>query len=187
MDRHGLIREKTEIKYLILYTMSLLERALPQDDIAECAMVDGGFGYFEFCDAFAELGRDGNVLSTRSIPPLYFLSEDGRRAAQIFSPALPKPILRQAQLAAAKMGARIQRDMIIHASHETTENGTVRVDLKYVDGEDVVFGFQLMVANAAQAAVYEEQFRRHAEKIYDGVLCVLTNDYTRVETDEEEE
>ncbi len=183
MDRFGLIREKKEIKYLILYTMSLLEQALPQDDIAECAMCDGGFGYFEFCDAFAELERDGNITSTRSLPPLYLLSPDGRRAAQIFSKSLPAPVLAQARLAAAKMGARLRREAVVRTCHETTADGTVRVKLGFMDGDDPVFAFELMVANTAQATAYEENFRRNAEKIYDGILCVLTNDYK----DEDEE
>lgn len=59
----------------------------------------------------------------------------------------------------------------------------MRVKLGFMDGEDTVFGFELMVANTAQAVAYEENFRRHAEKIYDGILCVLTNDYK----DEDEE
>ena len=177
MDRFGLIRDKMEIKYLILYTMSLLDQALARDTIADCVSVDGGFGYFEFCDAFAELEKDGNIVSNPGMPPLYALSPEGKRAAQILSGALPAPILQRARLAAAKLSARLRRDAVVKATHETAKDGTMHVHLGYMDGDDPVFALDLMVGTARQAEIYEENFRRNAEKMYDGILCVLTNQY----------
>lgn len=184
MDRIGLIRDKREIKYLILYTMSLLSRPLPRDSIFECVSVDGGFGYFEFCEAFAELERDGNLDVSGETPALYALSFDGKRAAQILSTALPAPIMQLARLAAAKLSARILRAAVVKTSHETAPDGTVHVHLSYMDGEDPVFALDLMVDTAQQAQIYEENFRKNAERMYDGILCVLTNQYEDGEEDE---
>ena len=55
MKRIGLIREKKEIEYLILYVMSFLKETIRYEDLADMAICDGGFGYFEFSDAMAEL------------------------------------------------------------------------------------------------------------------------------------
>ena len=184
MDRIGLIRDKLEIKYLILYTMSLLDRAYPRDQIADCVSVDGGFGYFEFCDAFAELERDGNFIAEQAEMPLYSLSADGKQAAQVLSGALPAPVLESARLAAARLSARMRREAVVRTSHEVSEDGTVHVRLAYMYGEEPVFALDLMVGTVQQAQIYEENFRRSAEKMYDGILCVLTNRYEDGEEDE---
>ena len=106
--------------------------------IRRCVSVDGGFGYFEFCDAFAELEKDGNIDSKPGMPPLYALSPEGKRAAQILSGALPAPILQRARLAAAKLSARLRRDAVVKATHETAKDGTMHVHLGYMDGDDPV-------------------------------------------------
>lgn len=188
MDRYGLIREKLDIEYLILYTMAQLDRPLPLQDISECAMCDGGFGYFEFCDAFAELEKEGNITTAGSaVPAEYVLTQNGKQAAQIFSSSLPSPIRERARLAAAKLGAKILRDAVVRAEHEINGDGTVHVKLGFMDGSEPVFAFDLMVSNVRQAQTYEENFRKHAEMMYDGILCVLTNDYDRIDEEEEED
>ena len=53
----------------------------------------------------------------------------------------------------------------------------MHVHLGYMDGDDPVFALDLMVGTVRQAEIYEENFRRNAEKMYDGILCVLTNQY----------
>jgi hypothetical protein len=58
------------------------------------------------------------------------------------------------------------------------------VHLSYVDGEDPVFALDLMVDTAQQAQIYAENFRKNAEKMYDGILCVLTNRYDNGEEEE---
>ena len=184
MDRFGFIRDKNDIKYLILYVMSLLNRPLPLDQIAECSMCDDGFGYFEFCDAFAELERDGNISRDGGTPVLYELTENGKAAAQVFYKTLPTPVQERARLLAAKLGASILRNAVVRTGHEALADGSVRVRLGYMDGDDPVFSFELLVGSVRQAVTYEENFRRHAEKMYDGILCVLTNDYSP-EDDEE--
>ena len=177
MDRLGFIRDKKDIQYLTLYVMSLLSRPYTLDQIADCAMCDGGFGYFEFCDAFAQLRSDGNVTQTASEPPKYELTANGKAAAQIFYKTLPTPVQDRARLAAAKLGASFLRNAVVRTQHEVKEDGTVHVRLGYMDGDDPVFMFELMVGNLRQAAIYEENFRKNAENMYDGIICVLTNDY----------
>ena len=44
-----------------------------------------------------------------------------------------------------------------------------------------------MVPNEAQAQLYEKNFRAHAEKMYDGMICVLLNHYGAFDDEIEEE
>ena len=53
--RQGFVREPEDIKYLILYCLSLLPITVSQDDLMDIVMVDDGFGYFEFIQYFHEL------------------------------------------------------------------------------------------------------------------------------------
>ena len=53
--RQGYIREPEDIKYLILYSLNLFPVTVTEEELMETVMVDDGFGYFEFAQAFREL------------------------------------------------------------------------------------------------------------------------------------
>jgi len=174
MRRIGFIREKNEIKYLVLYALSFAIEPLTYEDFADMAICDGGFGYFEFSDAVAELVESGHILVADR---LYSITEKGRNTADALARALPLPVREEAQRSAARVGARIRRDAVVHTSHTENPDGTVTVRLAYTHGDETVFAAEIMVKNLQQAGVYEKNFRAHAERMYDGFLCVLLNDY----------
>ncbi len=178
MKRIGLIREKKEIEYLILYVMTFLKEAIRYEDLADMAICDGGFGYFEFSDAMAELIELGHVLVTETEDgKRYALSESGRQAAAAFERRIPSSVRLEAGRSAARVYARICRNAVISTSHVVREDGTMAVRLALMDNKTPVFSFEMMVPNETQALLYEKNFRAHAEKMYDGMICVLLNHY----------
>lgn len=188
MRRIGLIREKNEIEYLILYVMTFLKESIRYEDLADMAICDGGFGYFEFSDAMAELIRLGHVqVLEEGEEKRYLLTETGHQAADAFSRRIPSSVRLEAGRSAARVFARIRRRSVISASHLTREDGTMAVRLALMDEKTPVFSFEIMVPNEQQAQLFEKNFRAHAEEMYDGMLCVLLNQYGAYEEDEIEE
>ena len=188
MKRIGLIREKKEIEYLILYVMSFLKETIRYEDLADMAICDGGFGYFEFSDAMAELIELGHVLVTETEDgKRYGLSESGRLAAGAFERRIPSPVRLEAGRSAARVFARMRRNAVISTSHFVREDGTMAVRLALMDDKVPVFSFEVMVPNEAQAQLYEKNFRAHDEKMYDGMICVLLNHYGAFDDEIEEE
>ena len=187
MKRIGLIREKKEIEYLILYVMTFLEEPMGYEDLADMAICDGGFGYLEFSDAFAELERLGHILvSEKEGVKKYILTDRGRQAAAAFDRQIPSPVRLEAGRSAARVLNRLRRRSMISATHSVREDGTMAVRLTLTDDKTPVFSFEIMVPNEAQAQLYEKNFRAHAEEMYDGMICVLLNDYGPYEPEETE-
>ncbi len=184
MKRIGLIREKKEIEYLILYVMTFPQEPLRYDDLADMAICDGGFGYFEFSDAMSELIDLGHIAVAESEGvKRYSLTDTGRQAAEAFSRSIPSPVRLEAGRSAARVMTRIRRKAIISADHVVREDGTMAVRLSLMDDKTPVFAFEIMVPNEAQAQLYEKNFRAHAEEMYDGMICVLLNDYGSYEAE----
>ena len=187
MKRIGLIREKKEIEYLILYVMTFLKEPIRYEDLADMAICDGGFGYFEFSDAMAELIELGHVCVTEMDDgKRYSLADSGRMAAEAFERRIPSPVRLEAGRSAARVFARIRRNAVISTSHTVREDGTMAVRLALMDDKTSVFSFEIIVPNEAQAQLYEKNFRAHAEKMYDGMICVLLNNYGAFEEEFED-
>ena len=92
----------------------------------------------------------------------------------------------EAGRSAARVFARIRRNAVISASHTVREDGTMAVRLALMDDKTPVFSFEIMVPNETQAQLYEKNFRAHAEKMYDGMICVLLNHYGAFEEEMED-
>lgn len=188
MKRYGLIRERKEIEYLILYVMTFLQEAVSYEDLADMSICDGGFGYFEFSDAAADLISLGHIhVEETENGKRYELSETGKLAAAAFERTIPSPVRLEAARSAARVLARIRRSAVISATHGVREDGTMAVRLSLTDDKTPVFAFELMVPNEAQAVLFEKNFRAHAEEMYDGMLCVLLNHYGAFEAEEIDE
>jgi len=178
MKRIGLIREKRDIEYLILYTMTFLQFPVRYEDLADMAICDGGFGYFEFSDAMAELLELGHIRVTEQDGvQLYDLTESGMLAADAFSRRLPVPVRLEASASAARVNAKLCLTASIRSSRGVREDGTKFVKLSMLDNHVELFSFEMLVANEEQAQLYEKNFRAHAMQMFDGMICVLTNDY----------
>ena len=110
MKRIGLIRERKDIEYLILYVMTFLKGPLRYEDLADMAICDGGFGYLEFSDAFADLERLGHILveETDGVKR-YCLTERGREAAAAFDKQIPPTVRLEAGRSAARVLNRLPR------------------------------------------------------------------------------
>lgn len=175
MARYGFIHEKSEIKYLVLYSMDLLPFPVSYDAIVDIVTwCDGGFGYFELSEAFYEMIPTGHINEQRKGGELlYSITPKGREAAKVFEKQLPFQIRETAQRSALRVVRQIRRDATISTS--VTERGehdiTVRMELKDV------FAIEMDVVTKAQAATLESTFQKNAEKIYQTLLLAMTKDY----------
>ena len=58
----GYIRDKLDLKYLLLFVLSSVNEPLGMDDVIEAALTDGAIAYFDASDAFYELVESGHIL-----------------------------------------------------------------------------------------------------------------------------
>ncbi len=177
MARHGFIREKDDVKFLILYVMTFLREGVTFEDLADMVMCDDAFGYFEYAEAANELVDSEHILKTVGTPTLYTITEKGRKTSEAFEKRLPSVVREAAQRSAVRVVRRIRRNATIVCRDKARDDGSNAVELAVMDGKVPVFAFEIMVLNEKQSELFRDNFQRHAEKIYDRILDVLLDDY----------
>ena len=120
----GYIRTKLDIKLLILCFLSNLQaQSASFDDLTELSIIDGAVDYFDFCSCLSELVEGGQVV--RTIPDTTGSRPGGMRTIRSASTFFPS-VRRKAELLAADVVNRRQRNELIHCSSEQRENGDTR-------------------------------------------------------------
>ena len=176
--RRGFIREKDDIKFLILYVMTFLREGVSFADLADMVMCDDAFGYFEYAECANELVESAHIRTedtTQGV--LYYITEKGTKTAEAFEKRLPSVVREAAQRSAVRVVRRNRRDATIVCKDKVRDDGTSAVELAVVDGDVPIFALEVMVLTEKQSELFRENFKLHAEKIYDGILDVLLADY----------
>lgn len=177
MGELGYIRDKLDVKYLILFVLSCLDISVSFDDVAEMAMIDNAMTYFDVSDAFYEMVDSGHVKEEES--GKYRITERGRTVLNGYERRLPASVRRDAQRAVMKTVARLKRDALISTStREISENNYV-VTLKMSDSVGEIISLDLMVVNKRLATLLEGNFRANAEVIYNEILNAVMHDYSQ--------
>lgn len=175
MIRYGFIRTKDEIKFLILTGMTYLPFPVSYDAIVDiCTWCDDGFGYFELSEAFSELLESDHIdRITGDSDDLFSITEKGRETAQVFASRLPYTVRESAELSALRVIRKIRRDAQVTTHTEKQDEKDYVVTLQMKD----VFSVQMNVVSESQASLLEQNFKKHAENIYQDLLSTLTRNY----------
>ena len=175
MPRYQYIRTKEDVKFLVLYAMDLLPRAVTFEDVVDLVtMCDDGFSWFELRESFDELLASGLLdRSEGADEPRYQVNDRGREVGAAFVNRLPHTVRRAAQESALRVARRIHRDAVITA--ESSAAG--RADYPVTLGLEELFSLSLHAVSEEQAAVMTRNFRAHAEAIYLDIVRALTRDY----------
>ena len=96
MGELGYIRDKLDVKYLILFVMSCLDIQVTFDDVAEMAMIDNAMTYFDVSDAFYEMVESGHVAADGNY---YSITERGRQVLTGYERRLPASVRRAPAIA----------------------------------------------------------------------------------------
>lgn len=175
MIRYGFIRTKDEIKFLVLTCMTYLPFAVSYDAIVDiCTWCDDGFGYFELSEAFSELQTSKHVEKTEQDGvDLFSITEKGRQTAEAFQNRLPYTVREAAELSALRVIRKIRRDAQISVITEQKGDKDYVVDMSIQD----IFSIRMNVVSLQQAAFLEQNFKKHAEEMYQQLLSALTRNY----------
>ncbi len=177
MDRLGFIREKLDIKILILFILRRLPGVVSGETLANLALADGNVGYFEYAECLAELVDSGHVEQTR---PGYQITERGSRNCEIVESSLPYTIRSRLEKRLLPLAENMRRRAMITAEHSADKDGALRVHLALADGLGEIADLRLLCGNEDQAAAIEKNFRRTAELYYNKIMEMLLTDEREV-------
>ena len=145
----GFIRDKLEIKFLILYVAAGVAEPMPLSDIQALTMIDDGIDYFDFSQCLSELVKTEHLRINAE--QKYAITPKGLKNSEICQ------------------SSRAQ----VHAQVERRENGTYTVELSLSDDVDNVMRLQLMVATREMADDLAQRFKKNPEQVYSQLVTAL--------------
>ncbi len=170
---NGFIRDKLDIKFLILYIASRVIEPLPLEGIQELTMFDGGIDYFDFSVCLADLVKTEHLRMTEDNK--YCITPKGLKNSEICESSLPYSVRMHAEKNIAACNKELQRRAQVQGKVIPRENGTYTVELSLSDDVDNVMKLQLMVATEEMAKDLADRFNKNPEKVYANLVEVLYN------------
>ena len=166
----GLIHEKTDLKVLILYSLSRMPAAAGKDTIYDICRSDGGVGYFDFSDCFEELIASGHIEQGGDG---YIITEKGTRDGAALEASLPQSVKNHAEGYIRQAEDNLNRLSMISADHRATDSG-MAAELSLSDGVGRIMKLEILCADETQAKLIEKNFTAGAEDYYRKILDLLT-------------
>lgn len=167
----GFIRDKLEIKFLILYIASRLMEPVPLEGIQALTMIDDGINYFAFSECLSDLVKTEHL--SLSDDGLYAITSKGLKNSEICQSGLPYSVRLRADKELAFYNQELLRKSQVKGRYHRRENGTYTVELSLNDDVDNLMQLQLMVANEEIAKDLKRRFERDPERLYSKLLETL--------------
>ncbi len=166
-NRFGFIREKLDIKILILFILKRLTAPVDFDKLSELTMCDDGISYFDFAECVDELVNTDHIYFDGST---YVITDKGKRNGAVTESSIPYSVRLKAEKITSAFNAEIARDSMISTGKEMKRGGGFTVSMSLSDGIDEILSMHLFAANEKQADEIERGFRKNAETIYNLIV-----------------
>ncbi len=169
-NRYGFIRDKLEIKILILFVLSRLTEPVDFETLTDLCLCDDAISYFDYSDCVNELIATDHIYFDGQ---KYVITDKGRKNGSVTETGIPYTVRLKAEKASAVVNARLARDSMISTDREPKRGGGYTVHLCLSDGTYDIISMDLYAASARQAEDIEAGFRKHAEEIYNAIIKKL--------------
>ena len=166
----GFIRDKLEIKFLILYIMARVGEGVPLVELQELTMCDEGIDYFDFAECLSDLVETEHL---RFADERYCITPKGLHNSEICESSLPYSVRIRADKNLAEYRKLLIRRQQVYSGVTERENGTYTVTLRLRDEVDSVMELELMVATEEMAADLARRFSQNPEQVYTAMLSAL--------------
>ena len=167
----GFIREKIEIKFLILYIAARVLEPLPLEGMQELTMCDDGIDYFAFSECLNDLVRTEHLRLTEQ--QTYCITPKGLKNSAICETSLPYSVRVRTDKNVAAYNQKLLRQSQVRSGVSPRPNGTYTVDLSLDDDLDNVMHLQLMVAGEEMAHELADRFQKSPEQLYSSLISAL--------------
>ncbi len=174
LDNYGFIRQKIDIKVLILYILKRLPAPVSQNMLTELTLIDNATNYFDYIECLTELEQKDLIIMTEG--DKYTITPKGIRTATEMESGLPYTIRIKAASGAERAAKILAREAMIRTSHKEKPEGGFTVSLSLSDGLGEMLHLDILAGTDKQAKEMEQRFRKHAESLYLRIAGILTED-----------
>lgn len=166
-NRFGFIREKLDIKILILFILKRMTAPISFDKLSELTLCDDGISYFDFAECVDELVKTDHIYFNGET---YVITDKGERNGTVTESSIPYSVRLKAEKSTAALNAEIARNAMIFTGREMKRGGGFTVSLSLSDGIDEILSMNLFASSETQAEQIEEGFRKNAESLYNTII-----------------
>jgi hypothetical protein len=170
VDRFGFIREKLDIKILILFIIRRLPGEVGEGKLSSLILVDDGINYFDYMECLSELERTGHITIRDG---KYRITAKGDRNGEAIESSIPYSVRSKAERAVSELAAEMRRNAMIGTSHVIDKNGSPIIELSLSDGMGEILSLHLLASSEEEAKTIESNFRFGAEGIYNKIIEIL--------------
>lgn len=167
----GFIRDKLEIKFLILYIAARLVEPVPAEGMQELTMCDEGIDYFDFSECLADLVRTEHLRLTDQ--QTYCITPKGMKNSAICESSIPYSVRLRTDRNLAAYNKELLRRSQVRSHVAPRQDGTYTVELSLSDDRDNVMRLELMVASREMADDLAARFQSAPEQLYSALLSAL--------------
>ena len=169
-NRFGFIREKIDIKILILYILSRCRFPADSDQLSEMVMCDDGISYFDYAECLDELIDSGHIELSEG---KYVITEKGRNNGLVTESSVPFSVRKKATQETNRFNSAEARRSKIVTEVTPAADGGFDLHLSLSDGVAQIMDVRLYADDKKQADMLISGFRRRAEAAYNAFIQTL--------------
>lgn len=173
MPRQGYIRDKLDIKVLVLYLTARTAAPIDFATLTDLAMCDEGVDYFLFAQAVSELVESEHLLLENE---LYSITEKGRKNGSVWEESLPFSVRQRCDNNLAPLNAKLRQAAQIRSQVVPRPDGngyTVHMVLDDNDGN--LMTLELYAPTQERGEHLSAAFQAEPDRIYRALLNTLSD------------
>lgn len=171
-----------KIKLIILYLLNELDDSYDFQTITEIIIWDSSINYFVFTDCFNQLVENGSInkIVDNDGNELFRISQNGKISIEAVEDSLMKFVKERIMRSATRLLAFKKDGSNVSSTLEKTEDG-YQLTCALKNNKFNLLELKLFLDNEEEAQFLQTGFDQRAEKIYSGILALLSEDikYTK--------
>ena len=167
MSRFGFIRNKLDIKFLILYIMARVASPIDFPTLTDLTMCDEGVDYFDFAESVAELVDTGHLTLENAI------TDKGRQNGAACESSLAYSVRHKCNVNLARVNGVLRRNAQVRTTVIPRKDGSLTARMSLDDEGGNIMTIELLCVNQDQADRLAQGFQAKPERIYNEVLGAL--------------
>lgn len=172
--RPGGLTNSNDVKLLICYILSTLDKPIGKDYITEAVTANGIANYFEITGAFSELEKKGTIELADAQKETYTVSREGRFISKNLWDELPTTVRERTLSAVSDLMYREKS-----AEENTSEvikldGGGYVVECHVNGGSNDLLSFRIFAPDSKQARLIKKNFQNNPEMIYKVMVAAIT-------------
>lgn len=165
--------ELAQNKLLLLYLIDVSDYDLSKNMITEFILENDYMNYFLIQQYLSELVGSGFITLTKLNEDVYSITDKGEMALSYFKDRIPEEFKKHVEAKFIKTFKDKKLEREVFSEFYQKENNQYVVNLKLVEGEEILFSIYLDVPDRREAEKISDRWNKNTEEIYKNILATL--------------